>query len=166
MIKNLEKDYETNEKFKNIIDKVPVIESIYKGIKTTDIPRIKEFKQIINEQHITEKIKFGNIIYDAEDFLAIDFDKIVENENFKLVGLSYYDEKLIRKLGLHNKNLIECLKIADKNNEIELFNTLLYSCLAIYLIIGNSDFTLQNISQTNLNILNNYKKIILDIINS
>lgn len=167
MIKLLEEDYNTNLKFKEIIDKVRVIESIYKGLNKKDIPKIKQTLEFIKE-HSTEKvlnsIKFGNITYDVEDFLSIDFDKIVEDESIKLVGISFVNEKLVRKLNLHGKNLIECLKIVYQHNELELFNTLLFSCLSVYLIINTDNFILQNISKTLSDILERYKIIVLEVL--
>lgn len=166
IIEFLEKDYETNKEFKKNIDKIPIIESIYKGLNKSDIPKIKNLIDVIKNKKIKNKtIKFGNIIYDADDFLAIDFDKIVEDENFKLNGLSYFDEKLVRKLDLHNKNLIESLKIVlsvmNSEEHYKLFNALLYSCVAVYLINNDIKF---NISEINLDIIEKYKSLISSIL--
>lgn len=167
----LEKDYNTNEKFKNIIDKVKIIESIYKGLNKNDIPKIRQMIQLIKRDFETSpKIKFGSITYDKEDFLSISEDKIVETNDFKLKGLSYSNEKLVRKLCLHNKNLVESIKIVSEeiqNEEcLKLFNVLLYACLSVYLIIGqNTVFIEHNVSNQTLKTVCEYKEIISEIIN-
>lgn len=158
-----EKTYDENRDFKKIIDKIPLIESIYKGLNVSDIPQIIKLIKDIKIKQPDKKIKFGNITYDYEDFINIDISKIVETENFKLIGFSYKDEKLVRKLNLHNKNPIECLKIIKNSDCNELINTLIFVCMSVYLIIDYKP-VINNISVNVLNMLTPYKQLVQNIL--
>ena len=67
----LEKTYEENQDFKNIIDKIPLIESIYKGLNVSDKPQIIKLIENIKTNQPDKTITFGNITYDYEDFINI-----------------------------------------------------------------------------------------------
>lgn len=167
ILTSIENDYNTNPDFKNIIDKIPIVESIYKGLKKSEIPKIEKMLEELRQKTFSKQIQFGNIVYDLEDFLSIDINKIEEDETTKIVGLSCCDEKLVRKYNLHKKNLIECLKIigtviesTEQTSEVLLFNSLLFMCLSVYMIIGKEDFIKQNVSAVSLNVIEKYKTII------
>lgn len=160
----LEKTYKENQDFKNIIDKIPLIESIYKGLNVSDTPQIIKLIENIKTNQPDKTITFGNITYDYEDFINIDVSKIVETENFKLIGFSYKDEKLVRKLNLHNKNPIECLKIIKNSEYDELINTLIFVSMSVYLIIDYKP-VINNISASVLNMLTPYKQLVQNILN-
>lgn len=164
IIQLIENTYNENQDFKNIIDKIPLIESIYKGLNVSDIPQIIKLIEDIKIKQPNETIVFGNITYDYEDFINIDISKIVETENFKLIGLSYKDEKLVRKLNLHNKNPVECLKMLKNSEYNELIDTLILICMSVYLIIDYKPIV-NNISMSVLNMLLPYKQLVQNILN-